>query len=315
MILKKKHGFSIRTMVFALTLSFLLWGYVTMNSEYSMLVDAKVSVKTPPDRAIVSTLPNSLRLKIVGSGWKLLNILSGDKPDLLFDLTNNSLRKNDTDIVLTKIDYARSLRIQSGIQLSDAFPSEMSLHFGEVVSKKVPIATNFHFKMANGFIVTSKIKIYPDSVLIAGAPSTLKDITYWPTEEIVKTNLNGTVQMQVKLLDTMRSVRLSVRTINATAYIERYAETVIHDVPVTVTNIPTSNPHTISPRIVSVTVRGGVSKISQITADNIKVTIPYADIAADSTGSLKPIVTLPNDLQLLSTYPQYLLHTIRSEKN
>ncbi|MBL8005777.1 MAG: hypothetical protein JNL36_11830 [Candidatus Kapabacteria bacterium] len=315
MILKKKHGFSIKTMVFAITLSFLLWCYVTMNSEYSMLVDAKISVKTPPDRSIVTSLPNSLRLKIVGSGWKLLNILSGDKPDVLFDLTDNSLRKNDTNIILTKSDYYRSLRMQSGIQLTDAFPSELSLRFGEVVSKKVPIATNFHFKMANGFIVTSKIKIYPDSVMIAGAPSMLKDITYWPTEEVFKSNLSGTVQMQVKLLDTMRSVRLSIRSINATAYIERYAETVVHDVPVTITDIPTSNPHTISPRIVSVIVRGGVSKISQITADNIKVTIPYADIASDSTGSLKPIVTLPPDLQLLSTYPQYLLHTIRTQNN
>lgn len=315
MILKKKQGFSIKTMVFAVTLSFLLWCYVTMNSEYSMFVDAKISVKTPPDRSIVTSLPNSLRLKIVGSGWKLLNILSGDKPDLLFDLTDNSLQKNDTNIILTKSDYYQSLRMQSGIQLTDAFPSELSLRLGEVVSKKVPIATNFHFKMANGFIVTSKIKIYPDSVMIAGAPSTLKDITYWPTEEVFKTNLSGTVQMQVKLLDTMRSVRLSVRSVNATAYIERYAETVIHDVPVTITDIPTSNPHTISPRIVSVTVRGGVSKISQITADNIKVTIPYANIEADSTGSLKPIVTIPNDLQLLSTYPQYLVHTIRTENN
>lgn len=286
-----------------------------MNSEYSMLVDAKISVKTPPDRSIVTSLPNSLRLKIVGSGWKLLNILSGDKPDVLFDLTDNSLRKNDTNIILTKSDYYRSLRMQSGIQLTDAFPSELSLRLGEVVSKKVPIATNFHFKMANGFIVTSKIKIYPDSVMIAGAPSTLKDITYWPTEEVFKSNLSGTVQMQVKLLDTMRSVRLSIRSINATAYIERYAETVVHDVPVTITDIPTSNPHTISPRIVSVIVRGGVSKISQITADNIKVTIPYSDIEADSTGSLKPKVTLPPDLQLLSTYPQYLLHTIRTQNN
>ena len=312
MTTKKKQTFSIRTMVFALTLSFLLWGYVTMNSEYSMFVDAKVSVKTPVNRSIVTSLPNSLRLKVSGSGWKLLNILSGDKPDILFDLSDRSQLKNDTSITLTKIDFARSLRIQNGIQLSDAFPSELSLRFGEVVSKKVPIATNFHFQMANGFIITSKIRLNPDSVVIAGAPSTLQNISYWPTEEVVQSNLSGTIQIPVKLLDTMRSVRLSLRSTQATAYIERYAETVVHDVPVTITDIPASNQHIISPRILSVSLRGGVSKISQITAENIRITIPYSEIEADSTGSLKPVVTLPTDLQLLSTYPQYLLHTKRT---
>ncbi len=311
---KKKHRLSLKTMLFAVTLSLFLWGYVTMNFEYSMFIDAKVSVKVPVDRSIETTLPNTLRLKIAGSGWKLLNILSGDRPDILFDLTDRSQNKKDTTILLTKIDFAQSLRIPNGIEMTDAIPSELSLRFGEVVSKKVPIASNIHLRTATGFIVTSKIRLYPDSVVIAGAPSTLKDISYWPTEERIQSNLSENINLKVKLLDTMRSVRLSVRTTQAMAYIERYAETVLHDIPVTIIGIPSSNQHSLNPRLLSVTVRGGVSKISQLTPENVRVTIHYSEIENDLVGTLKPKVTLPNDLQLLSTYPTFLLHTKRLDQ-
>ena len=66
--------------------------------------------------------------------------------------------------------------------------------------------------------------------------------------------------------------------------------------------------HKIEPRYFSVTLSGGIDVINKLQQENISISINYQDILNDSTGIIKPTVTIPNNTKLLSISPKYIIH-------
>ncbi|MFM8438850.1 MAG: hypothetical protein ACKOAX_10260, partial [Candidatus Kapaibacterium sp.] len=68
--------------------------------------------------------------------------------------------------------------------------------------------------------------------------------------------------------------------------------------------------HMLSPMLVTVALRGGLGDMETVMRDDLKVVVDYAEVLADTTGSIVPVVIAPPTVSVLGIRPTTLIHVI-----
>ncbi len=113
----------------------------------------------------------------------------------------------------------------------------------------------------------------------------------------------------VELSDSLSSIiNLSVNRVNIYINIQQEADLYIPDIPISLKGGSPPETNKFIPPFVSLLIRGGIEEISKINRDNISVSLNYDQILSDSTGLLKPEITLPQNVNLISISPPWIYH-------
>ncbi|MBK7446937.1 MAG: hypothetical protein IPJ45_13145 [Ignavibacteria bacterium] len=78
-------------------------------------------------------------------------------------------------------------------------------------------------------------------------------------------------------------------------------------------NIPEDKEVLLIPPKVSLSVRGGVEQLSQISMSDINVNVEFNLIESDTLGFIIPEVNIPEELNLLKIEPQKLQYIIKNK--
>lgn len=290
-----------------------LWGYTSLNSEYQTLVEVPLSVKLPSSRALEAKLPPNIYVDVRGSGWNLFNLIFFNSAKSCYvDLSSEMI--TDSLYRISRTEIQKGIQYLKNVNPVDVLPESIVMKTGSVGEYFVRVKPQILVEPRQGFTVVGDYEIEPYLVKITGNDRIAKRIKSWMTSRLIFEDVNNTFTASVPLLDTLTTVLdYKPKFVNIKVQVQQEAEITIPDVELIVMGGSLPKSHRISPRIVTLTLRGGADELAKLDPADISAALSYDDIVNDSTGILKPIIKTPLNMQLIATDPPLIHHFVRIE--
>jgi len=296
-LLKQRVGMSL----VAFGLALLLWIFVVSKNEYTMVLDLPIEARNlSVQKAHKEEVPPFASVRLRGTGrdlfksfllknfarFKLVLDLEGISQEYEFNL-NEYFEKYPRKVVLP-LNYNVSF-------VEVVYPNRIKISLDEYRLKKVPILSNILIIPAPGYMLVGNPKINPHELEIAGPKEELALINH---VETVFDTISGIVFPYsgiVALESFGRLIKFSQEEININFEIQEISERIIADIPVVIENIPEKIRVFPSPQTVSLTIVGGIKRITAINPDEINVVIDF-NRWNYQIQFYEPIVKIPSDI-------------------
>ncbi|MFW6276442.1 MAG: hypothetical protein ACOC2K_02070 [Bacteroidota bacterium] len=291
-----------------------LWGYTSLNSEYSTRVQVPLDVQIPRDRAIETPLPDEITIEVHGMGWHLFNLIffnSSKKVEI--DLSNIQIQ--DSVYRISRNEIMKGIRFITNVEQKDVIPENLLLKTGAIGTYKIPVRPDVEIQPREGFALTGDLRLQPDSVTIKGNDRLIRDIKSWKTVRKEFSDVRSDLVTEIMLLDTFYViVSMEPEKITLRANIQQSVDLTFYDVPVEIEGGQLPKNHKLMPPRLNLTVRGGIERVSGLSRQNIKAYLTLEQIINDTTGILMPSFIVPDDVELLNPGQIIIYHTIDSPR-
>ena len=277
----------------SLAFATLLWMFVVgeKRSEVSLSVPLELT-RVPPDRVIVSPVPEAIRVRLNGPRT-LLAAIDPNKLVITLDLDGIQPGISAFEILPSRLNLPR------GVDVTYISPSVVTLEADRKVRKTVAVKPRIRGTPAEGFEVAG-VTVEPTTVTLEGAERVLKGLKEIPTEPVDVTGLDGSVSRPVALAMPDPTVRL-VEPVNVRLSVEIrkvVAEREFMDVPV-----PVPEPGwRARPAGVRVRLRGSLTELSRLTASDLRVRVD--PVPEPPAGRVRVRVEVPAGMEVLGVDPE-----------
>lgn len=301
--MKKK----IITITFITLFSIGLWASVSLSGEYFTSITIPVNIVDLPGSYTVSNIsPKEITLTIKAQGWEISKLTLGRK--IQFDISAES--KAGSHKVLVKNFVNNNSWISSTIQVIEIVPHEITFSVEKLRSKKVVIVPRLDLHFKQGYDRTSNIFVEPDTTVIFGAESIVKNI--------------DTVKTVFKLIDEIEEPFLQeipLQNIEGITYkakncavkfdVQKIADKTFDDIPVEVINVPRGKELTLYPSKISIVLRGGLNLLGKMSNDDLKPFVDFWTAYKDESGTVEPKLKIPEYTKLIAKIPSKLQYVIK----
>lgn len=302
---------NIGSIAFAFILSVCLWVYVSLKTVTTQIVQYPVTVTVQEGKAIATNYPMRVDVKVRTNGWQLFNLQYIGIPPVCNVRTDSRIPDSMGKISFSKNEILRGLIPNLSLdKIVDLTPEEFSVALSPLIKKKVPVKPNLSIEFFDTYGLTGSVRIKPDSVELSGSYAALAAINEWSTTPIRLLDVFSDFSVSSKLSDSLKPlVECTTKEVQISATVDELVDMDMENILVEIINAPEKlSGHRILPATVTVSVRGGVHKLSLLKSSDIRVTLDYKTILTDSTGYLRPIITTPQSIEVLSMKPKYIKH-------
>lgn len=302
--------FSFVTLLGALGIGIGLWIYVSLMRSYEDDLVVPFTVLSPPNQALLSTVPPALTLRVRASGLQLLNLKYFTK-SAACTLDLNKLRPTGPSTYTAESpDLLRSVVSAIPIRTLSVAPRELLLATGDLTVKRVPLRVQYNIACRTGFVLGKQPQANIQEVEVRGTKSIVESIQQWSTQRLSLEDLHESMIVDVPVNDSLMSlVSVAPRTIPVSVNVQQTADLSVMDVPVVLATSHGTASLTVRPSRVRILVRGGVDDVSAITARDIHVEITERP----SSGYAKPRVSVPSTVHVVAIDPPYVRVIARRE--
>jgi hypothetical protein len=286
----------------------LLWGSVKLGGQFQTTTEVPVVLANVPSSvAPVFPIPRVLDLTVRGEGWQMVNHVWDS--DLLLELDGNP---QSAPRIVTLREVRRIIALPEDILLVDMKPESLLVAFEPSVEKRVPILLENHAFFAEGYGLSGRPVVDPESVTVSGAASVLRDLTAWYVATPALTDLRSPVQQAIPLSDNATYlVALSPPSVTLTLNVQPLAEKTLSGIPVSVHSLPHDREVLLIPPRIDILIRGAIDRLAGITSEECRVSVDYRDIEGDTVRSVVPLIELPEGLTVIGRTPERLQFVIR----
>ena len=285
----------------AFGLALLLWVFVVSENEYTLILDIPIEARNlNVQKAHKKEVPPTASVRLRGTGRDLfksflLKNFAGFK--LVLDLEGIS---QEYEFILNEYfeKYPQKVVLPLNYNLSFVeviYPNRINISLDEYSVKKVPVISNLHINPAPGFILVNQPIILPSEIEIAGPKKELALINHVETIYDTINGLTSLYKGYTEIQSLGRLIEYSLNSIEITLDIQDISERIIADIPVRVINVPDKFRVFPSPQTVSLTIVGGVKRISSLIPEDINVIIDF-DNWNHQKQFYEPQVKIPNDI-------------------
>jgi hypothetical protein len=237
----------------------------------------------------------------------LLNLALSSEARCAVFVNDKSLPQGEANVTVTRSMLSQGMQMPTGIHVASILTDPFTAQIGVIERKKVPVVPVLNVGLREGFMLSGRPAVFPDSVLLRSSRRTLASISAWKTQPIVLSDVYTPLSVQTRLSDTLAGiVDVPSVTITTALNVQQMAELVLPDIPVVLTSAPATHRVVLSPTLVTLTLRGGIHQIAALSAADVTVSVDYPSALDNSTGSLVPKITVPADITVLSIAPARL---------
>ncbi|MEW5798499.1 MAG: CdaR family protein [Bacteroidota bacterium] len=303
----KENKFTI--IFFSLLFAAIVWLSVDMGNTFQTSIELPIRVEhLQQNKAIASPLPTTIRLKIQGNGWQLLNIVLS--PNLRYTIDFSTLSKRDT--VFTYNDLTEHINLPKEIHIFETTPETVFVQIDDKITKKVPVEPVVSTLYRDGFGIVGTMKPEPDSIVLTGARSLLNRITTWKTDAVLLKDINAPVAAIIPLQDSLRlEVERSHSTVRLTFDVQPVAEKTIENIPIEVNQLPENRSVVLIPPTLSVIIRSGVNAVAPLNEKDFNAFVDYKSILLDTSGYVHPIILGPENIKIVQQNPEKIQYVVR----
>nr|MCU0364225.1 hypothetical protein [Ignavibacteriaceae bacterium] len=162
-----------------------------------------------------------------------------------------------------------------------------------------------------GYGLASDIIFKPDSVLVSGPLSLLKNMTEIKTGDKLLTALDSRTETEVNL-PWMNGFNYNANLIEVILDIQRIVDKQFENISVDVIDIPPRKEVVLLPNKIGFNVRGGIEILGKLKPDQFRAYVRYQSLVQDTTGSVTPVLEMPKNVTLQFLKPDRLRYVIRS---
>ena len=298
----------------ALSVAALLWSYVHLSQSYEADVELPISVKPPQGLALATRLPQTLHTRIKGAGWQIIMMSFTKNSHFALDLSERDIKSiPGGSLMLHFDDLSHNVILPSEVKLMKVEPDSLQLVFGTVIKKRIPLRIPMDVTPANGFAIVGSPVVSPATILVEGTNTILDSLTSFPTALLVKHGARENVTATLELSDTLANevaVPLA-QPITVTVNIQAVAERTFIGIPIEVEDVPPDKEVLLLPGEDTVTVRGGVDQLANLSSSKIRVHVMYDAIAFDTLETIVPTIEVPNGVSFVISAPERIRFVVR----
>ncbi|MCW8804401.1 MAG: hypothetical protein OQK57_08390 [Ignavibacteriaceae bacterium] len=302
--MRKKLNIFIASVIFA----FILWGSISLSEIYYTNVNVKLTLYNfPQGHTTGSQLPEKIKLRVKGQGWRLVSINVGPETEFRVSVGGDSGRYN-----INLYDYLENNRwLLSDVEIINIFPDSLRFFVERIISKKLPVISNLGLEFKPGYGLASDIVLRPDTVVVSGPFSLLKNMKEIRTVDKSLSLLDSRTKLEVNL-PVVNGIEYNANLIEAILDIQRIVDKQFENIPVNVIDIPPRKEVVLLPNKIGFNVRGGIEILGKLKPDQFHAYVRYQSLVQDTTGSVTPILELPKNVTLQYLKPDRLRYVIRS---
>jgi YbbR domain-containing protein len=300
---KKLYIFS-ASVIFAV----ILWISISLSDIFYTNVDVKLTLTNfPHGYTTGSPLPEKIKLRVKGQGWRLVSINVGPETEFRVSVGGDSGNHN-----INLYNYLESNRwLLSEVEIINIFPDSIRFFVEKIISKKLPVISGLDLEFKPGYGIASDIIFKPDSIVVRGPVSFLR------TMKEIKT-----INKSLNLLDLRTETEVSLPRMNGFDYssslievvldIQRIVDKQFDNITVDIIDIPHRKEVVLLPNKIAFNVRGGIEILGKLKPDQFRAYVTYQSLVQDTTGSVTPILEMPKNVTLQYLKPDRLRYVIRS---
>jgi len=287
--------------------SILIWGSITLSEQYLSYKEFNIKVINQPTDYTCSVInPPTVSVKLKGQGWQLLSLILGNKSDYFVSADNDSgnIRLDPFN------EINENTWIGSRFNVVEITPKIVSFYVEKIKYKKLKVEPDTNLTFSDGYGLASQIKIFPDSIVVAG-PHNILD-----KKSSIKTNLVSLSSLDTKIkiiadIEDIQGIRTEINKVELTFDVQRIVEKSFSNIKVVITDIPDDRDIVLIPNTIECSLRGGINILGKITPEQISASVKYSDIVYDTLGSIQPKVNILENTQLVFIKPSRLNYVIK----
>lgn len=300
----------ISIIVLSVLFSIIIWGSVTLSEQFFTSQDVNVKVVNQPEGYSCGEVnPETLSLKIKAKGWQLLSLNLGS------DLEYMVSAENDSGVF--SIDPFNEINenrwISSGINVLEINPRNVSFKVEQLKFRKVRIEPVTDLTFSDGYGLATPIKIFPDSVVVAGPASLVDKMTSVKTK-IVEAMMLDQKTAVISELETPTGFKLERNQVQLSFDVQKIVEKSFNNIKVVINDVPEDKEIVLLPNTVECNIRGGINILGKVSENQITAYINYREIVYDTLGSIQPELAIPENTTLVYIKPELLNYIIKKFK-
>lgn len=260
--------------------SVLLWFTFAIRETYTRSIDFPIEVSgLEPGESLAGLPPMTVRAQVAGEGIQLLRLFY-DRPSIRVDASTGLV-----DLETVAPDFIQGVRIEA------LTPREVRFERERRAYRRLPVVLGTPIETRPGHHVVGVVEIEPDSVLVSGAESIVGGLSAWSTAGPPVLAGPDSLDATVTLSDSLAGlVTTDVRSVRLRASVRQFTQG-SRMVPVRVADVPEGIRISLEPTSVRVTWQVPLSAYQEAsTTDDLVAVVPYARIAADTTGAVAPVL-------------------------
>jgi len=218
----------------SLGFAFLLWFLFYFSRDYSEVISLPIQLYTHYNGSIQKNSRLSLiQVRVQGRGWLITQYdHNKEKEPILIsgDYSHQSILHLKP--FLSQINKG----LPAGLQVVEIKTDSISLQKRDEISKKVPLHLGFQISFQKQYYFSGLTRIHPDSVMISGPRSIIRNLSSWKLPNVQLNNLNKSLDTNIRLLNNSIP-EVSVNPVDAQVqiHIDRFTENVI-SLPIKILN-------------------------------------------------------------------------------
>ncbi|MGB5287690.1 MAG: hypothetical protein WBN42_04320 [Ignavibacteriaceae bacterium] len=302
--MSKKLNIFLASIIF----SIVLWGSISLSEFYYTNIDVKLSlVNLPNGYSTGSTLPDKVKLRVKGQGWRLVSLNVGPEAEYFVSVNNDSGSQ-----VISLYDFLESNRwLLSDVDIISIQPDSLRFYVERIISKKLSIKLDLDLEFKPGYDLASDILLNPDSVMAFGPVSFLKTMKEIRTKIKPLGPLDSKTETEVGL-PIINGFTFDANQIEVTIDVQKIVDKQFDNIPVEVLNIPQGKEVVLLPNKIALNIRGGIEILGKLDEKQFRAYVYYNELVQDTTGSVTPKFEMLKNVTLQYFKPERLRYIIRS---
>ncbi|MBN1416551.1 MAG: YbbR-like domain-containing protein [Bacteroidales bacterium] len=313
---RSNHHRNFITFLFFFLLSAIFWFFRVLSLDYEDKILYPVRyINLPEDYVILNKLPEKLTLEVKAKGRRiLLSKLNLNLIPIKFDVNSFISRDTNPDSLYILTNSFKDILSEEleGVEILNIEPDTLFFRFTNMEVKKVAVKPKFNdlqAMFAPQFMINGNIVVEPDSIIISGPGSLLKNITSVFTEPLTCSDLKDTVT-QTSVLEKQQSISYSQKRIYVTIPVDKYTQAEYY-LPVVALNLPDSLQLKTFPERIRISYNITLSNYEKINPERIRPHVDYNDVLNNSDKKLRLfLVDTPDIINAIKFSPErveYLL--------
>ncbi len=273
----------------AFGLAFLLWVVLSADQVTSrwLSVPIEVDLRDPRYDLVYGPIPEEVEVRFTGPGREILELAITGAHLVL------PVADVDDDNEIFILD-PRMVRVPRGLTISaqDVRPSSIRLGFAELASRDVPVIVQLSRGVREGYVLLDSLVVSPARLRITGPAELVAEVAAAPTQPLDLSREDSIFTRSVPIdTDPLRGLQVGRTEVQVSGHVDRLGERVLAAVNV----ISPAGTAALPPRV-EVRLRGPVTLLQRLTAQNVRVVVPPNQLPAQLPSGG---VTLPLQVEQL----------------
>lgn len=309
---KRKIRFNEKFVIFCFFLLFssIIWYLNKLGGDY--LVDLKLPVKvvySEADKMLVDEGIPTLKIQVKTKGFTILRYkLGAILNPLRIDISSYRLHRSTGTsgnyyILTNALKSNLSTQLPSNMKIENIIPDTLFFHFSSAYTKKVPVVANTAFSFDEQFMQIGGVVLNPDSVVISGPESVIRNIRNVRTAMIRGDALNEPFSGIVALYEE-NNVVADIKEVSYSVDVAKFTERTLK-LPITISRADSSSVLLI-PSQVDVSFRIALKDYGKIQPSLFRLSASFDERSSVSSHVKVKLDTFPAFVNHIKIEPEFI---------